>query len=306
MWGALVKHMYHEWMRLHQMLLSRKSSARGEYAGWGCALALVGLVLSGCRGSRPPSYVAGRPGPASLPLGLVADVPLPGAANRFDYQEVDAVRGQLVVAHMNANSVLVLDLATGAVRRELPNIPTPRGIAVAATEGLIFVTSMPNQLVVIDAVKLTEVRRVPTGKAPDGDAWDSADHIVGVSDQRDGAISLITNAGAGTRTQVPLGRETGNVVYDAARGRFWITVERSGAPDRLVSVDPVAAKVDVQLDLAGCQAAHGLRLHPDGQSAFIACEDNNKIARARPRRRATGLTFKERKHSPRGLPRQRA
>jgi hypothetical protein len=150
---------------------------------------------------------------------------------------------------------------------------------VAGAEGLIFVTSMPNQLVAIDAVKLTEVRRVPTGKAPDGDAWDPVDHIVGVSDQGDGAISLIANAGAGPRAQVPLGRETGNVVYDATRGRFWITVVNGGAPDRLVSIDPVAAKIDARIDLAGCQGAHGLRLHPDGQSAFIACEDNTKIAR---------------------------
>src|SRR3569623_2769084 len=89
-------------------------------------------------------------GPSGDLLSLVADVPLPGGATRFDYQEIDRGKGQLVVAHMNAAAVLLLDLATGAVRQQLPNIPTPRGVAIAAAAGLIIVTSSPSHLVLID------------------------------------------------------------------------------------------------------------------------------------------------------------
>jgi DNA-binding beta-propeller fold protein YncE len=249
------------------------------------------IGLAGCGNQRSATATdAGSPdaaldaahtdgGVAALPLLLVADVDLPGSATRFDYQEVDAAKGQLVVTHMNANAVLILDLATGAVRKQLTNIPTPRGVAVADDVGLIFVTSTPSRLVLIDNQTLNEVSRVPTGTAPDGDGWDPVDKIVGVSDQGDGAISLIANAGSGTRTQVPLGVETGNVVYDAARGRFWITVVRASPPDQLVAVDPVAAKVTTTIGLPGCDGAHGLRLHPDGQSAFVACEGNDMLAR---------------------------
>ncbi|OLE63369.1 MAG: hypothetical protein AUG04_05770 [Deltaproteobacteria bacterium 13_1_20CM_2_69_21] len=209
----------------------------------------------------------------------VSDVPLPGGATRFDYQEIDAAKGQLVVAHMNDNAVLILDLASGAVRKQLPNIDTPRGIAVANDVNTIFVTSMPNQLVLIDGSALTEITRVATGNAPDGDAWDPDDKIVGVSDQGDGALSLIANAGMGTRTQVPLGVETGNVVYDAGRRQFWITAVQPSPPDQLVEVDPNLATVTAMIPLPGCDGAHGLRLHPDGQSAFIACENNSQLAR---------------------------
>src|SRR5262249_48199390 len=80
-------------------------------------------------------------------------------------------------------------------------------------------------------------------------------------------------------TQVPLGVETGNVVYDVARGWFWITVVASTPPDQLVAVDPTTAKVIATIGLPGCSGAHGLRLHPDGKSAFIACENNDKLAR---------------------------
>jgi DNA-binding beta-propeller fold protein YncE len=216
---------------------------------------------------------------AGLPLTLVADVALPGGATRFDYEEIDAAQGQLVVAHMNDNAVLILDLADGSVRKQLTGIPTPRGVAVADDVGIIFVTSTPSHLVLIDNQTLTEISRVGTGTAPDGDAWDPADKIVGVSDQGDGALSLIANAGSGTRTQVPLGVETGNVAYDSARGRFWITVVRSSPPDQLVAVDPTTAQVTTRIDLPGCSGAHGLRIHPDGQTAFVACENNDMLAR---------------------------
>src|SRR5258706_2404253 len=215
--------------------------------------------------------------PSGTLLSLVTDVPLPGAANRFDYQEIDSANGQLVVAHMNDNSVLVLALADGSVKKLLSNIPTPRGVAIG--DGKIFVTSTPSHLVIIDASTLAEVARVTTGASPDGDAYDPDDKIVGVSDQGDGALSLIADSGMGARTPVALGTETGNVVYDPKRKQFWITVVTSSPPDQLVEVDPKAATVTTSIPLPGCTGAHGLRLHPDGQSAFIACEYNNKLAR---------------------------
>jgi YVTN family beta-propeller protein len=219
----------------------------------------------------------GGSSPSGTLLSLVGDVALPGAANRFDYQEIDSANNQLVIAHMNDNSVVVVALADGSVKKVLPNIPTPRGVAVG--DGKIFVTSTPSKLVIIDAVALNEITRVTTGTSPDGDAYDPDDHVVGVSDQGDGALSLIAGDGTGTRTPVPLGTETGNVAYDASRKQFWITVVKSSPPDQLVEVDPRAATVTTSIPLPGCNGAHGLRLHPDGQSALIACEDNSKLAR---------------------------
>ena len=218
-----------------------------------------------------------RAGAGGELLTLVGDVPLPGGATRLDYQEIDPGKGLLVVAHMNDDAVDILDLADGTLRARLEHIPTPRGVAIADDAGLIFVTSTPKHLVLIDNGTLKEVARVETGTAPDGDAWDPDDQIVGVSDQHDGAISLIAKAGRGARTQVKLGSETGNVIYDGARKQFWITVVRDDPPDQLVEIDPAKAKVTTTIALPGCRGAHGLRLHPDGKSAFIACDDNDTL-----------------------------
>jgi hypothetical protein len=68
-------------------------------------------------------------------------------------------------------------------------------------------------------------------------------------------------------------------VYDASRGVFWITVVSASPPDQLVSLDPVAAKATTKIPLPGCSGAHGLRIAPDAASAFVACENNSKIAR---------------------------
>jgi YVTN family beta-propeller protein len=240
----------------------------------------LALALSAC-GACGRSGGNGASTPVSstpeLPLTLVSDVPLPGGSTRFDYQEIDPSKGHLVVAHMNDSSVLVLNLADASVAKLLPNIPTPRGVAVG--DGRIFVTSSPSQLVIIDGTGLTEIARVPTGTAPDGVGYDPVDHIAGVSAQQDGAASLIPNMGTGQRTDVPLGKETGNVIYDPGRGVFWAAVVNASPPDQLVQIDPVAKKVTARIDLPGCSGAHGMRLHPDGKTAFVACEDNNVLVR---------------------------
>lgn len=243
-----------------------------------CSVVLAALALGACVAchrttlASPPA--SGSP---ALPLAPVADVALPGGSTRFDYEAIDPAHGHLVVAHMNDASVLVLNLGDGSVAKLLPNIPTPRGVTTG--DGRIFVTSSPSRLVIVDAATLAEIARVPTGSGPDGVACDPVDHVVAVSDQRDGAVSLIAASGSGARMDVPLGRETGNVVFDPRRKVFWAAVVNAPRPDQLVAIDPVAQKATVRIDLPGCRGAHGVRLHPDGRSAFVACEDDDALVR---------------------------
>jgi DNA-binding beta-propeller fold protein YncE len=244
-------------------------------SAFGSLAARASLLCVACgHGNSTPALA---PSPA-FPLTLVQDVALPGGTTRFDYQEIDAAEAHLIVAHMNDASVLVLNLADGSLAKLLPNIPTPRG--VTSGDGRIFVTSSPAQLVIVDGKALSEIARVPTGNSPDGVGYDPIDHVVGVSDQTDGAVSLIAGAGSGARTQVPLGQETGNVIFDPVRRQFWVAVVNVSPPDQLVQIDPVGQKVTSRIDLPGCSGAHGVRLHPDGQSAFVACENNDVLARA--------------------------
>jgi DNA-binding beta-propeller fold protein YncE len=247
--------------------------------------ALLGTVFVGvllgttCQGRADGSHSRKAVDAAQTPLVLDAELALPGAATRFDYQDIDSARGHLIVAHMNDDAVLVIDLPSRTVVAQLNGIRRARGVCVADSIGVIFVTSLPNRLVVIDAKSLKELRRVVTGDRPDGVAWDPLHAIVAVSDQGDGALSLIADGGSGKRTQLRLGTETGNVAFDATRGWFWITVVAAQRGDQLVAVDPRSGTQTISIALPGCRGAHGLRLHPDARSAFVACEDNAVLAR---------------------------
>lgn len=244
-----------------------------------CVCLLIVPLAVGCGGGSQTAPPA--PAPA-FPLVLVANANLPGTAGLFDYQDIDPTSGHLVIAHTADNSVVVVKLTDGSVVQLIPNIPVPRGIAVASDVGRIFVTSSgsPNQLYIIDSTSLAQIGTSPTGNLPDAVSWDPTHKVVGVSDQFDGAVSLITGSGSGTRTQVTLSAvETGNVIYDASRGQFWVTAVNTNPPDQLVSIDPLTATVVKRIDLPGCQGAHGLRLHPDNQSALVACEKNSVLVR---------------------------
>jgi hypothetical protein len=69
---------------------------------------------------------------------------------------------------MNDASVVVVNLGDGSVAKVIPNVPTGRGVMVAADVGRIFVTSSPDQLVLVDSTTLDEISRVKTGSSPDG------------------------------------------------------------------------------------------------------------------------------------------
>src|SRR4051794_26711093 len=106
----------------------------------GMVLALAGTAACGggatCGGAGTSgsgagtSSGAGGSASAKLPLELVADVDLPGKANRFDYEDLDVARGHLVIAHMNDASVLVVNLSDGSLVKLLPSMPVARGVIV--------------------------------------------------------------------------------------------------------------------------------------------------------------------------------
>jgi hypothetical protein len=56
--------------------------------------------------------VAAPAPPPPVVLQTIVDVPLPGSASRFDYQSLDEASGRLVIAHMGADQVVIVDTAT--------------------------------------------------------------------------------------------------------------------------------------------------------------------------------------------------
>ena len=71
---------------------------------------------------------AGATPEAGSILAVVADVPLPGDASRFDYQSLDPTTGRLWIAHMGAGQVIVFDTARRSVVGTVEGLPTVTGV----------------------------------------------------------------------------------------------------------------------------------------------------------------------------------
>src|SRR2546429_9469595 len=65
---------------------------------------------------------------AEAPLRMVADVPLPGSATRFDYQSLESASGRLFISHMGAGQLVVFDVRAGRVISNLDGFPTVPGV----------------------------------------------------------------------------------------------------------------------------------------------------------------------------------
>ena len=78
------------------------------------------------------------PNPCAKILELVADVPMPGPAVRFDYQSMDAQHGRLYIAHMNADQLVVFDTAKRAVVANLDGFKRVHGVIAVPEIGRVF------------------------------------------------------------------------------------------------------------------------------------------------------------------------
>ncbi len=110
-------------------------------------LTLIALSLAGppkapapvCMLGGPPvqtrwSGTIPPPATANAPLRVVADVPLPGSASRFDYQSLESASGRLFISHMGAGQLVVFDVRAGRVIANLDGFPTVTGVRAVPAE----------------------------------------------------------------------------------------------------------------------------------------------------------------------------
>src|SRR5438552_2986460 len=173
-----------------------------------------------CKLAGPPveAHWSGAIPPASTaeaPLRLVADVPLPGSASRFDYQSLEPTSGRLFISHMGAGQLVVFDVRAGKVIGNLDGFPTVTGVLAVPAEHRAYASAAGDHaVVVVHDSTLQIVARVPGPRFPDGIAYAPEERRVFVSDEsgrRDVVIDATTNS---VVAQIELGGEAGNTQYD--------------------------------------------------------------------------------------------
>lgn len=210
------------------------------------------------------------------PLKMVADVPLPGPAVRFDYQSLDASEGRLYISHMNADHLMVFDTKKREVVANLDGFPGVHGVWVVPELGRVYASATgEHKVAVVDMKRLKTIAKIGPINYPDGIAYAPRPKRVFVSDEHgdsDAVIDATTNSLVMT---IPLGGGAGNTVYDPGSGHILVAVHEK---NELVAIDPASTKIIGRYPLTGIESPHGIALDVDARLAFVAGEDNNKLA----------------------------
>ena len=231
-------------------------------------LIALGAVVMACATSS-----GGASG--SLPLRVLADVPLTGGTTRFDYQSFDSTSGRLYIAHLGSDLMTVFDVNKQTVVGDVKDLKRVHGVlAVPALHRVYASATGTNELAVIDDQNLSVVARVPAGDYPDGIAYASKANKIYVSDLH-GKSDTVIDARTNQRlTTIPLGGGAGNSQYDSISDRIFVTVE---GREELAEIDPNLDQVVAHYPLTGCKGSHGLLIDSEHRLAFAACEDNAKL-----------------------------
>lgn len=223
----------------------------------------------------PASWRA--PSRASLPapkpgLKLVREIPLPGPANRFDYQSVDASSGRIYMNHMNAGRTVVFDADSSKVITEIMDLSRATGVWAVPSHHQVYVSAAgAHEVAIIDDRTLKVTARVGDIRFPDGIAFAADADKVFVSDESGGTDVVIDAKTNAKRSTIELGGEAGNTHYDSVSHCILVTVQTR---NQLVAIDPVSERIAQRYDLPGSDHPHGFTLDQDGRLAFISCEGN--------------------------------
>src|SRR5437870_3646157 len=221
-------------------------------------------------GAIPPASTA------EAPLRVVADVPLPGSASRFDYQSLAPASGRLFISHMGAGQLVVFDVRAGGVIANLDGFPTVTGVLAVPVEHRAYASATGDHaVVVVDDSTFRIVARVPGPRFPDGIAYAPEERRVFVSDEsgrRDFVIDAATNS---VVARIELDGEAGNTQYDAGSHCVIVAVQTA---NQLAVIDPVTATIvrRIAFDKA-VRYPHGFYLGAVHHLAFTSGQESGTL-----------------------------
>jgi DNA-binding beta-propeller fold protein YncE len=223
------------------------------------------IVLAAIRPGAAAAQAADHVAPPVL--HTVADIPLPGAAVRFDYQNLDTLSNRLYIAHMDDDHLVVVDIAKRSVVANLSGFDRIHGVIAAPEVGRVYASvTARHELAVVDAQSFAVLARVGPIGYPNGLAFapDVARVFVSDNDGTDAVVDAKTNR---LITSIPLGAGAGNTVYDPVTRRILVALHQL---NELVTIDPATATIAGRAPLPGVGNSHGVVLDPVHRLAFVA------------------------------------
>jgi len=226
----------------------------------------------------PASWRAPAERPATAPkpgLRLVREIPLPGPANRFDYQSLDPASGRIYMNHMNAGRTIVFDANNAKVVAEVMDVPRATGVWAVPQHHQVYVSAAGNhEVAIFDGRTLKVTSRVGGIQFPDGIGYATDADKVFVSDESGDADVVIDAKTGSKRSTIKLGGEAGNTHYDSVSRCILVAVQTR---NQLVAIDPLSERIVQRYDLPGSDGPHGFTIDEPDRLAFVSSEGNGKL-----------------------------
>ena len=228
---------------------------------------------SSAAGAALAAAAAPAPSRTGPPLRLVADLPLPGPAVRFDYQSVDTASNRLYIAHMNAGTLLVFDTKTRNVVAKLSGFSSVHGVLAVPELGKVYAAvTGQREVAVVDAAMLQVRARLGPIGYPDGIAYAPDSKRVYVSDESAAGRELVIDGSSDQVVgRIAVGGEAGNTIYDPGSHCVLVAVQTA---NQVVAIDPRGDSVVGRYPLDGASHPHGLSVDPERRLLFVANEGN--------------------------------
>jgi DNA-binding beta-propeller fold protein YncE len=208
-------------------------------------------------------------------LRVIGDVPLPGPANRFDYQTIDEGSRRLYLSHMNAGRLVVFDLDSSNVIAEIRGLDRATGVLAVPARHSVYVSAAGlHEVAVIDDRSLKIIATIRDIRFPDGIAYAPTEGKVFVSDESGEAVVAIDAVTNRKRSTIGLGGEAGNTHYDSVSHCIVTAVQTR---NQIVAIDPASERIVARYDLAGSDHPHGFAIDESGRNAFVTSEESSLL-----------------------------
>jgi DNA-binding beta-propeller fold protein YncE len=208
-------------------------------------------------------------------LKTVAEIPVPGPAVRFDYQSLDTTMDRLYIAHMDAGTLLVVDVKNQRVVADLEGFSQVHGVWAVPELGRVYASVTGRQQVaVVDMRDNSVLARVGGIDYPDGIAYAPNVRRLFVSDEHGGADAVIDVFADTLITRIVLGGEAGNTVYDPVTACILVAVHEK---NEIAVIDPETDRIVAHIAVPGIQSPHGIALDAGRRVAFVAGEANAHV-----------------------------
>ena len=229
------------------------------------ALCIYGFFDMG-KAQTKPSMVSGASG-----YHLIKKIEI-GGSGGWDCLNVDSGARRLYIAH--ATHVEVVDVDSGKVIGDIPNMNGVHGVAIAPEFGRGFTSNGKDSSVTIfDLQTLQAVGSVKVEKNPDAILYDSTTHRIFAFNRGSSSVSVIeakTGSIAGT---IALGGHPEFALADGY-GMIYVNIDDK---NEIVVLDSRKLEVKSRWSLAPGESPTGIALDQQHRRLFSACENKKMI-----------------------------